>query len=98
MAFLKVDVEGAELFVFRGAARILRECRPVVLFEAGQLTRAFGYEQQAVFDFLAHLKYTFLSGGRVGRPLEPRDGFTDAEDYFAVPADSSWALSPQPIA
>ncbi|MGO8757078.1 MAG: FkbM family methyltransferase [Terracidiphilus sp.] len=31
---LKIDVEGAELYVFRGAARLLKAKRPVVLFES----------------------------------------------------------------
>jgi FkbM family methyltransferase len=31
--FIKIDVEGAELNVFRGASRVLTENRPVVLFE-----------------------------------------------------------------
>jgi hypothetical protein len=33
IAFLKVDVEGAELELFRGASRILAEDKPVVVFE-----------------------------------------------------------------
>ena len=33
--FMKIDVEGGELGVFRGAARILRESLPVVVFEYG---------------------------------------------------------------
>jgi len=82
--FLKVDVEGAELHVFRGAERILRESRPAILFEAGGETRDFGYEQDAVFDFLRERGYKFFSGGFRGKALEPRARFTDAEDYFAM--------------
>lgn len=33
-ALLKIDVEGMELAVLRGAAALLRRCRPVVYFEA----------------------------------------------------------------
>lgn len=82
--FLKVDVEGAELHVFRGAERILRESRPAILFEASGETRGFRYEQDAVFDFLRERGYKFFSGGFQGKALEPRTHFTDAEDYFAV--------------
>ena len=83
--FLKIDVEGAELLVLRGAERILRMHQPVVLFEASDQTHHFGYHPQAVFDFLSSLGYGFLSGGFRGKPLEPRERFTDTEDYFAVP-------------
>jgi FkbM family methyltransferase len=34
-AFLKIDVEGAEAHVLRGARRVLREHRPLVAFEHG---------------------------------------------------------------
>ena len=82
--FLKIDVEGAELFALRGAARILRSFHPAILFEAGSHTAHFGYEQQCVFDYLSALGYRFLSGGFSGKPLEPRKSFLQPEDYFAV--------------
>lgn len=85
VSFLKIDVEGAELFVLRGAERMLRESKPVVLFEAGDATAAFGYEQEAVFDYLRERGYRFCSGGFRGKPLEPRERFTLFEDYFALP-------------
>lgn len=37
---LKIDVEGAELQVFRGARRLLRESRPMLLFEHAPYTAA----------------------------------------------------------
>ncbi len=84
VTFIKIDVEGAELFVLRGAERILHESRPTILFEASGATREFGYEQDAVFDFLREHGYKFFSGGFKGKPLEPREQFTEAEDYFAI--------------
>ncbi|QUS41633.1 FkbM family methyltransferase [Tardiphaga alba] len=36
ISLLKIDVEGAELDVFKGAERILRESRPVLVFECEQ--------------------------------------------------------------
>lgn len=87
ISFLKIDVEGAELFVLRGAQRTLRESRPVILFEAGDITHAFGYPQQAVFDFLSGFGYRFFSGGYRGLAMEPRERFTEVEDYFCIPAE-----------
>lgn len=36
--FIKIDVEGFELDVVRGAASVIERCRPVLLFEAGSAT------------------------------------------------------------
>jgi hypothetical protein len=33
---MKIDTEGAELFVLRGATLALRTCRPVIIFEANR--------------------------------------------------------------
>jgi FkbM family methyltransferase len=51
--FIKVDVEGAELQVFRGAARTLRSYHPTVVFEH-ELGGAAHYRSSphAVYDFL----------------------------------------------
>jgi FkbM family methyltransferase len=40
IAFVKIDVEGAELEVLRGAEAVLVRCRPVVLFECAQVHHA----------------------------------------------------------
>jgi FkbM family methyltransferase len=50
--FLKSDVEGAELFVLRGAEQLLMRRRPMLLLETGDSCRNFGYEPQQVFDWL----------------------------------------------
>jgi FkbM family methyltransferase len=51
---LKVDVEGAELQVFRGAAGMLRRCRPFVVFEHGLgAADCYGTRPEQVFDLLA---------------------------------------------
>ena len=54
--FIKCDVEGHELPVFHGAATILREDRPVLLFECEERMHAGG-TMQDVFDFLLGLGY-----------------------------------------
>ena len=50
---LKVDVEGAELDVLRGAAGLLRADRPRVLFECTATgLRSHGVDASDVFEFL----------------------------------------------
>jgi FkbM family methyltransferase len=85
VSFLKIDVEGAELFVLQGARRILRESRPVILFEALDQTQEYGYPQQEVFDFLSNLGYRFFTGKGGGAALEACQGFSELRNYFCIP-------------
>lgn len=53
--FIKVDVEGAELEVFRGGQRVLTENRPVVVFEHGiGSADYYGTRPEPVYDLLVH--------------------------------------------
>ncbi|MFT8245287.1 FkbM family methyltransferase [Roseomonas sp. BN140053] len=55
IGFIKVDVEGHELAVLRGAVGILRRDRPTLLIESQQLTNPDA--PASVFDFLGDLGY-----------------------------------------
>ena len=62
IGFMKIDTEGHELAVFRGAAEVLRAHRPTLLFECFHELARSG----EVFDHLTGLGYTgfFLEGDR----------------------------------
>jgi FkbM family methyltransferase len=53
IGFIKIDVEGGEYGVLRGARGILAECRPIILFECTcSGLDAFGLSASQVFEFL----------------------------------------------
>lgn len=70
-ALLKIDVDGAELSVMRGAARILREARPVVFLEIHHdLLERDGIDPVDVVAALAEAGYRFETP--LGKPLAAR--------------------------
>ena len=72
--FIKMDVEGAEPLVLRGAAGLLKRDRPIVLSELHplQLDRASGMSADRFLDDLRALGYRAhaMDGGRVGTALD----------------------------
>ncbi|MDQ6818887.1 MAG: FkbM family methyltransferase [Actinomycetota bacterium] len=61
VSFVKVDVEGAELFVLRGADRILSEQQPTVVCEIGRglLQERYGIEVRDLVELMEGHGYTF---------------------------------------
>jgi len=90
--YIKIDAEGGEFDVFRGAVRSLERFRPLVTFECGANALAeYGVSAHDIGEFwLAH-GYTLRD--IVGQPLPDRDSFArSAEaqqvwDYVAIPAE-----------
>jgi len=92
ISVLKIDVEGAELNVFKGAERILAEQSPLLVFECENRHLASG----SVDDVFRHLQALGYRGqfiqGRHLRPLTEFDPavhqkqngprFWDAHDYY----------------
>jgi FkbM family methyltransferase len=94
---IKIDVEGAELGVLRGAVRILRSCRPVVMFESAPAQDdGLGYTKEDLFHHLCSLEFSLVVPNRVAH-LD--DGLTLAgfleshlyprrtTNYFAIPRE-----------
>lgn len=84
---VKCDVEGAELLVFAGAERLLREDRPVVIVEADDLhQRRFDATAQDVLDAVLHYDYRAFRYRRGA--LHPVPGVVAGEDdYVLIPVE-----------
>lgn len=71
IGFMKIDVEGAELGVFQGATRVLRESKPVILFECtASCIEQFHVQPRQVYSLLSeehgyniYLPRVWLQGG-----------------------------------
>jgi FkbM family methyltransferase len=51
--FIKIDVEGAEFPVLKGALKTIRRCKPVIIFEFGLgAADHYGVKPEAVHDFI----------------------------------------------
>jgi FkbM family methyltransferase len=87
---IKIDVEGGERDVFEGGASVIRERRPVLVFEAiGEHTRRFGYEPAALFDLLSRYGDFDFTGIRDDGALVPVDealNDPNVHDFVAIPS------------
>ena len=68
---IKVDVEGAEMNVLRGAARTLIEHRPIVVVEVHpDALRSRGVTEATFCEFLASVEYSFSALEHQQRPID----------------------------
>jgi FkbM family methyltransferase len=88
--FVKIDVEGGELDVLRGATRVLDEARPIVAFECGAAS-FMGYHDKpdAIFEIFASRGYAVhaITGTRIATAAEFHAASYRQEfwDYVAFP-------------
>jgi len=90
---IKIDVEGAELGVLRGAMRIIEECQPLIMFESGP-GNVLGFTKESIFSFFSDRGYGLLAPNRLAHTgsVMTLDAFLDSHEYprrttnyFAVP-------------
>lgn len=67
---IKMDIEGAELAALRGAARVLREQRPLIVFEHTLAAARNGVSSREIADLLGGAGYRLFAFDGTG-PLDP---------------------------
>lgn len=89
--FIKIDVEGGELLVMKGAAGIMKKYKPVVIFEHGLgASDIYGSTPEQVFDLLQEcgMSVSLLDRFLDGKPPLDRAAFSgqyhSRENYYFI--------------
>lgn len=94
---IKVDVEGAELGVMRGAEQLIARCRPTIMFESGP-TEVLGYTKEAMHRWFTDRQYGIYLPSRLPHAGPPMslELYLDSHvfpfrtlNYFAVPLEKA---------
>ncbi|MDX1444525.1 MAG: FkbM family methyltransferase [Gammaproteobacteria bacterium] len=83
--FVKCDVEGAEMLVFRGAEQVLRSFHPVIYTEINaDYTKRLNYEPHELLSYLGRIGYEARHVDRdaAGFTLSREKGYTGPGDYL----------------
>src|SRR5262249_43621063 len=86
---VKIDVEGSELAVLRGARRVLAETRPLLVFEAWPQSD----DRRAIFGLLSDAGYRVQPVDTVVRPWPP----FSCDEFVRSPASNFMGLPPAPV-
>ena len=85
--FIKIDVEGAELMVLKGAAKTLEKYHPKLMLEYSEVNcKAAGYNRHDLVNFLKPMGYTFYSIENRGKLvlLETANEIPDFANLYCV--------------
>ena len=90
--FIKCDVEGAELLVYKGGLNTLKKYKPVVYTEIReQFTQRLGYSAKEIFNLFFDLGYKAYICNEAGiRSNEVKTYTDEAQDYLFIPDEKSY--------
>jgi FkbM family methyltransferase len=87
---MKLDVEGGELEVLRGAAAMFEKFRPILICEVlDQTTLVWGYPAREIISLLAGAGYLWFACAADGtlHPHEICEEYPEVKNYVAVPRE-----------
>jgi len=86
--FIKLDAEGGELEILKGAKETLSRSRATILIEVEDIrTQAWGYKSSEIVKFLSAMKYRWFAIERDGRLMEIAGASVEGGNYLAVPEE-----------
>jgi FkbM family methyltransferase len=97
ISFIKIDVEGGEFDVLKGAENLLKRCKPIILFECGKGASDFyNTTPNDIYDFLIieiGLKLftlsSFIKNQKSMSKIEFENYFDTSSEYYFVAAPIS---------
>jgi len=84
---IKIDVEGSEVALLRGAEKFIRRLRPVLVIEVNQSTlQRFGYSSRDLIEHIGQYGYHLHYASRLGlKPLRRAPVFGEEPNVYAFP-------------
>ena len=55
--FIKIDAEGYEPLVAKGAMNTIERCKPIILYERKEHPKRYGYQRDSIRDVLMDIGY-----------------------------------------
>jgi len=87
---MKLDVEGGELEVLRGATEMFNRFRPILICEVlDETTVVWGYKAREIISLLGDAGYLWFESAADGTliPHDIREGYPVVKNYVAVPRE-----------
>lgn len=89
--FIKIDVEGGEMFVLKGAEKTIKRCKPIIVFEHGLgASDVYGTTPKQMFTFLKQcgMNVSLMKSWLDGQPPLSMEAFEEqfnlSKNYYFI--------------